>query len=367
MSGPADSGHLREALQARGWWHGAAPEGEVAWYVRLVQGVAAWLAACLLLPLFALIFNDVLGEPQTALGLAVGGCVVGCALMRAGRGGVFVPQLGTAVVLAGLAVAVGTLWDDAWGWWAVAALALASYVAGPVYVNRLLCGLVFALAFLMITMAGERFTWGLPNLAAGSAALMVCTALLWRSEAWLPPRWAAGLEPAAWAATFASIVALWFFDGLPGGMAPEEFAALSRVRLWAGAAAGVLPLLAWVAVTFVPEARYAAPPGARARVVVGAMLLLLIPVFVTAPGIALGVTLLVLGVAHSRLVLMAVGLATVLSCLARYYYLLHLPLLEKSGWLAVAGSVVLVAGMVLARIPWRDAARSPQGNGEGRP
>lgn len=345
---------VREHLQREGRWRGGEPEAAPPWYVRLLLGVVAWLAACLLLPWFALIFIDLLNDSDSGMALAMTACLAGCGLMWGRPGSVFLTQLGTALVLAGLAVALFVAADMPGGWLTVAVLAAAAYAGGPGYISRLLCSLVFGGALIMqlAPVADAYWGWALST-AAACGLLGWAAALLWRSEVWVAPRLAAWLEPAAWGLSLAASVAAWYFDGVPGNMAPAEFAALGNTRILAGGACALLPLLCWVAVTFVPEARHTALPGPRARVLVGALLVLLIPTFVTAPGIAFGVAWLILGMAQSRVTLIGFGIVALLTYIARYYYLLHLPLLHKAGWLALAGALVLLAGLALARTRWR--------------
>jgi uncharacterized membrane protein len=65
-----------------------------------------------------------------------------------------------------------------------------------------------------------------------------------------------------------------------------------------------------------------------------------------APGIATGLTLVLLGYANANRSLVGLGLVALLSYLSAYYYLLESTLLMKSLTLAVTGVVLIAARSV---------------------
>ena len=89
--------------------------------------------------------------------------------------------------------------------------------------------------------------------------------------------------------------------------------------------------------------------------VMGAALLGLI----SAPGILLAITLMVLGYARHERLLLATGAALIPVFLFLYYYQLDMTLLQKSGVLVGSGALLLAARLYLRHRGWRASACLP--------
>lgn len=68
-----------------------------------------------------------------------------------------------------------------------------------------------------------------------------------------------------------------------------------------------------------------------------------------APGIPVGLVIVLIGFAHANHILTGLGLLTLVGFVSQFYYLLHLTLLEKSLLLCVSGLVLLAVRLVLKR------------------
>src|SRR5690606_9302014 len=100
------------------------------------------------------------------------------------------------------------------------------------------------------------------------------------------------------------------------------------------------PVVVWwwssAAAFLSPERRWPAP-----RIAAGLILLVLVPLWLTVPGVSLGLCWLILGFALGRVALLGLGGTVMLAHLAVYYYQTHMTLLEKSASLCVAGGLLL--------------------------
>ena len=72
-------------------------------------------------------------------------------------------------------------------------------------------------------------------------------------------------------------------------------------------------------------------------------------IWLRAPGVSLGVMLMLTAFASHRPALLATGLIGTGAYLIRYYYQMEVPLLEKSQWLLLGGVALLAIRFALAR------------------
>ncbi|MFA5678148.1 MAG: DUF4401 domain-containing protein [Pseudomonas sp.] len=319
------------------------------WYVALLSGLAAWLAALLLIGSTLYTIID-----ESALAAAITGSVLlGMAVWLLRKPGVFVSQLGLALSMVGqgvLLVAVSH-WDIAGrhSEWPVAMAA--ALVAGimwlvpAVMLHRQACALI-------AIGAGAVFIGFSSWLTLYGLALAVVAAWLWlRRGDWAGSRRADLWRSLAGAATLAALA--WPIIG-------NQRWGSSVAELMGDAAA---PLLKWLypagagvllIVTGFILARAQQP---TIRLGVALATLLLIALGVQAPGLLIA-TALWLAVFHAceRFWSVLVGIGATLY-LADLYYSLHITLLEKSVLLVASGALLLVLRWFLLR-RWRDARAS---------
>lgn len=351
---------LQAELRARSLWYGdgaGCQADRSAWYIRILLGAAAWLAACLFLPFIGVLLADVIDlTPWTGFVAAAACCALAVPLLRSGRGD-FLRQLGSAVSLAGLILAFSqALSFDGPGWIGPGTLAVLMYGVAPRQqgprdpvsrypvhrdpVHRFLCASMIAVALVLAIDRPAEFDLS----GLSMAVLSVVALVIWGAQ--LPvaahPRWQV-LEPMAWA---------FFLIGAglglvaSGPLVQDGSLALATLRqvVPTGLCALAPAVVWWVA------SRQAAGHGGRSwiaqRVLGGLLLLGLAPVWVAIPGAALALCAVLLGYALFRVLLLGAGTAALLAHLAAYYYQTHTTLLQKSFSLFVTGAILVCVALL---------------------
>lgn len=323
----------------------AGPTGS-PWFVRVMMGVAAWIASSFLLAFVGAFVAG--GSSATFLTIGLVACTAATVLLRrAPETAEFATQLGLVVSLAGqgsLLIALGDLFDGRISVIAPIMLCLvaALFATVPNFIHRVLsaaCGGV-AVMFLLadwqlpvyapvLISAGYAWTWlhefqyvrhGRMLRAAGyGLVLALIAALISASLGEIGSRIAGG-APRPWeghrviAAALNGVVLLWAVRGL---LAREGVAMSSRAGMYIVAAAGVLALTA-----------------------------------LEAPGLAPAVLILIVGYGNGNRVLLGLGVAVLLGYLSLYYYSLETTLLYKSALIGATGLALLIARLILGRV-WR--------------
>lgn len=340
-----DADTLQTELRTRGLWRDDAPGAGAdrsPWAIRVLLGAAAWLAACLFLPLIGILFADVI-ELTAWHGFVVGGacCLVAVPMLRSM--GDFLRQLGSALSLAGLILAgIPAVSADAPGWMGLGILAGAMYGVASEPVHRFLCASMIAVALVLaIDHPFEFALSGVPPVVLAATALFIWAAQL---PVAAHPRWQA-LEPMAWAfflagAALAMIVSdTWLQEGL---RSPAAF----RDR-FATALCALAPAIVWW-----HAGRQVSAHDSRSwsvpRVIGCLALLALAPVWIAIPGAALALCAVVLGFALFRVLLLGAGVVALLAHLAAYYYQTHTTLLQKSLGLFLAGAGLVCVALLVA-------------------
>lgn len=353
---------LQAGLRARALWHGDgndARAGRSAWYIRVLLGAAAWLAACLFLPLIGVLLVDVIDLRSWTGYVAAAACCAAAVPMLRSRRGDFLRQLGSAVSLAGLILALGqALSFDGPGWAGLGVLAGLMYGVAPGPARRdpvsrdpvsrdpvhpFLCASMIAVALVLaIDRPAEFELSGLSALVLSVVALVV-----WGAQ--LPvaahPRWQA-LEPMAWAFFLAGAALAFVTSGVSFSSGGPSLAAFRQVAP-AGVCAMAPAAIWWLATRQV--AGHDSRSWAMQRVLGCLLLLAMAPVWIVIPGAALALCAVLLGYALFHVSLLAMGAAVLLAHLAVYYYQTHTTLLQKSFGLFVAG-VALVCVAMLAGV-----------------
>lgn len=348
MSTPARDARLWARLCEAGQATGEAPlHADTPWYLALLSGVAAWVAAVFLFVFVVDGLHWYREHSGAMFGLGAASAAFALAAMHRARGRVFVEQLAVALSLGGqLLMGLGLdqtyvrMFGSAqtpWLWIAVAAIALAMHALGRLPLHRFLCGGIFAMGVL------GACTAGIPALRVVAAPLLAWLALAawWRSEA--RDRLAPVLSPLAWALSLMALPAASFVD--LDGWRFEHLGAWGPWLRPLGEAL-MVPLLPVCALWLLRWQTEVAP---RTRRLLVALSLVLALACWRAPGVTLATTLALVGFALHRPVLLVVGLCGIGAYLLRFYFQLDTTLLEKSGWLLVAGVVLLLARVVARR------------------
>jgi len=337
-----------EALRAAGITSGEAPaagEEHAPWYVRTMLGVAGWIGAFFLLGFVGIGFAAVFESASASV--VVGALLVAAAGAFIGRfaRNDFASQLGLATSFAGQALLLTGVsrtfdWDGTAVWLVIAAIeaALAVLIAQPIH--RVWSALAAGSAIWLAFRAA-----GFP--AVGTGVLAAAMAGLWFAElAW--PRLHLLLRESAYGATLALVFVEGFvilqrlaFD-LVGETLPGAGRGLGFGELLTGA---VLVAVVWrlcerSGTVIAPRERTAALAAAALVAVVSSR----------APGIAAGLTIVVLGFANGHRTVVGIGVLALVAAVSAFYYGIQDTLLAKSQSLAVLGIVLL--GIRAAALRW---------------
>lgn len=343
----------------------AARRAASPWYVQGLLGLSAWMATLLLL-LF-LVASGIVQTTSAALVMGLVLCVAGVAVARTAQQ-LFWRQCATALAFSGQILAIAGLSASNSPTGAallILVLAAAVYVLAPDAILRFLSGLVIALALFILTsfsvstqaLYEHVLSWmGFDMVRGLTVWLPACVCGAWLAVAAFLARERMSaarrdmLQPLAWAFALAAQLGALQATGVPVWELPS---------LWAlhppGAVFLVLAALLPVAVAWaVIRRRRAVLPG-TVRIGVPLGLLILGVCWLPAPGIAFGLSWILLGFGLGRPRLMRWGQAVLLIYLVLYYYQLNVPLLQKSAWLAGAGVLLLAMRIVAWRLPrWRE-------------
>lgn len=339
-------------LAAAGLVQGEQPASEAGrrWYVRLMLGAAAWLAASTLMGFVVGLSFVLLKSREGLLGTGMVICGLAYVLFQRGRTAHWHAQLGLAASFVGQGLM-------AWGLFGsfgngqdalpltsallcMALLEALLTVALPNAISRFVSA---QLALGLLALAAD--TEGLGTLVLGGAAVL--TAVVWLNEF----RWyaqadalrAIGFGVASSLPGLAIVVRLRLATPPPG----ELGLAVNGLDWRAPWLSSVLVGAVLLATVITLCRRQGAAPGARVMGLAGLAAVLCGVLDLKAAGIASSLLLVVLGFAHGNRLLLALGLLSLGACVSWFYYSLSLTLLEKSLWLAVAGGVLLLARVAL--------------------
>ena len=300
---------------------GAAGRNDLPWYIHILTGIGAWLAAAAMILTVGVTIAPAFGEssyPLTAAGF--GAVIAGVATMlHRSHQQTFTSQLAVAGALAGQGLLAGGI---GWHFESVTVAAVLAGAAAALLLvlikDQLLQFLssTATLCLIQVTLLGHEVPQAGGLLAA--PALAVAVGLLIRPSGTLDLR---GL---AYALLLVPIAAQSVLG--TGGLSAD----------WLARAAYAMGLIAvlwlvWRDVT----------PDRRPMVVVAGAVALLLGA-VTAAGMMAALLLLTLAYALGNRMLASLGVATTVWFVGQFYYDLELDLLQKSGMLAGAGLLLLV-------------------------
>jgi hypothetical protein len=328
-----------------------APREQTPWFLRTIAGIAAWLAALLVTVAIGLLtFENFQRLSESTFALIGAVLAVAAAAGLRGATGTFATQGLISISLAGqLMLACGALLffngeseRSLVAGIAQGVLAIALYAMNRVALHRFICGVALAFAVYFLTSGNPMH-----DVFSGNGLVVFSVLLPLTLDTVAVGLWAAarplgahpGLAPLTWAftlcATAVSLSGSYFDDE-----ARVVWAAFTFMSLLPGIFAA---LLVW------PTRRVV---GMRFAVALPLVLLLLSPVWMRMPGVALAVIWMIGGFALARPLLLAFGIACLPLYLLRYIYMTDLTLLEKSFWLTGAG-----LGLLLLWGIWQAAIR----------
>ena len=349
---------LWQKLQTSGLVTGEEPEFNndgSPWYVRTMLGIAGWVGAILLLGAlfggFALLINSAFAAGM----FGAGACLVAVIMYRTSNHNDFAEQFAFAVSLAGQALMVYSimkglnLFSDTQVFiskvrqLALVLLALQSvlFILVPNYLHRNWSALIgvgaavfllnqyglypFTLAITLaagVTLWLQEFHWakyGQMLRALGYSLVIISIShLLTQNHFWDDGRFwqnVFGIQPL-------------------GGAVGEWIASLCLGLVLIGLVVALLK-------------RGGIAAGSRVYIASLVLALLVAAIGLQAPGITVGIVVVLLGYSRGNTILTGLGLVTLVVFVSQFYYLLHLTLLEKSVLLVVSGLALLAVRQVL--------------------
>jgi hypothetical protein len=318
-------------------------------------GVAGWIAALFLLGFVAAALAWVIRSEQASL--FTGLIMLGGAWLLLWKFSKqdFTTQFALAVSFAGQVLfAVGVF-----GWFGVELESPTSWIimtftqvvlalVMPNTIHRLWSAMAASISFYMLMHSFQ--------LAAIAPAIILATAAwAWLNEfSW--PRHGNAIRPMA----YGLLLGLVMTDMAGGSLQPlaDMNVVLQAQPLLAPWMGDLLTgaVLLWVVWTLLRRAGDAISQAHTIAILAAVMLLVLVSF--KAPGLPVGVCIIVLGYAHGNRTLTGLGIAALLIYASSYYYTLDATLLVKSEVLAASGIVLLLARWLLRRVQF-GVAREP--------
>jgi uncharacterized membrane protein len=331
---------LWEKLEAANIVSGPAPsqgDGVSPWYVKLMLGLAGWLASAFL---YAFVYRMTkslgLDWNETWLLTLLGGAMIAVAygLMLQKRRE-FLTHFAIATSLAGQYMVVKAIFgyidgDEALTWLLIAVVEVLLVGLMPNYIHRVLSAFFCTIAIVLcLSTFGDMLV--VPVLLAGLAAL-------WLHE-FSSPQYMQIIRPAGYGMVMALIPCAVILDF---GSASELIRMGGARSIWVSSWVGEMMTGAVaLAVTCVLLRRYDVAPLGRVSLMALGATLVLSALSVQIPGITLGLVIVLLGFYGANRVLLGLGTASMLFFISSYYYQLDMTLLVKSGILLALGAILL--------------------------
>ena len=337
-----------EALVAAGLVDGSQPEpqAESPWFVRLMLGVAGWIAAVFLLGFIVIGLDWLLENDVATLAGGLSMMAIAWLLLRRLGQNDFAAQFALAVSFAGQALfalgLIGLLGHERPAttfWLLMALLQVVLAAVMPSSIHRLWSAFAAGVA-IYLSLQNTFIAF------ASTAMILAAAAWVWTCEfRW--PRRCGIVRPLAYGLVLA-LVTLDMGSGLTGMLlgytgADSEAGDASR---WAGQLLSGAVLL-WIVWRLLQRAGLAIANRVTIAVLAGTVTLVLLSL--EAPGIATGVSIILLGFAHGNRLLTGIGIAALLLYIGGYYYRLDMTLLAKSQVLAISGASVLLLRWLVLR------------------
>jgi len=321
----------------------AIPAEEIGgspWYVKFLLGLGGWVAAIFMFGFIVLSLELVINDTAIAALLGLVMMAIAYKLLSLKGEHEFVGQLLLATSFAGQGLLVFSLLDNTSFrnttiWFAIAILQSALAWFMPNSFHRVWSAFAAATALSIgFTFSGIYF---IP-----SSLLLLVVALLWLNEhTW--PQYHRRVLPIAYGATIALIYQATtqiFYKEIIWDIFYYRQNMAMGFKPWMGE---VLCSVVLIFVVWQLLARYrVAIPGRFAHIVLAGSLLLSLA-SLKAPGISVGLVIILLGFANGNRIVAGMGIASLLFYISSYYYQLQTTLLLKSQTLFVIGIILILA------------------------
>ncbi len=340
-----------EILQQAGLVQGGAPPTEKLespWYVKVLLAFSGWLASSFLLGFLVVGFKIILSSSMASAILGSFMIAGAYAILRIPKNEFF-EHVALAVSLAGQALIAYGLFDgltykDAWIFYALVQVALA--IVMPNFVHRVFSSFIATFSFSMFF-----YTIGASYIF--SSILMFVVAWLWLNE-FRFPKYIRKIHAIGYGTVLGLIQlkgsALFGFNPI-GWQKGEWLTGKTSTGLWAQpwiaeVLAGVVML--YVVWQLLQRLGHRLPEPLV--IITMVCTIILSAVSIEAPGITVGMMILLLGFAGSNRVLMGLGIVSLLFYISVYYYLLDATLFAKAQTLLVTGIVLLLIRWAMLKI-----------------
>jgi len=344
---PASAQQLWSKLAAAGLTVGNMPETQethTPWYVRVMLGVAGFIAAVFLLGFVGVGLAFVLENKIASLAVGFMMIAAAYAVFRAAPHSDFGSMFALAVSFAGQALVAYGVWGvlnqrSSQPWLAICVIEAILALAMPNFIHRVVSAYAAVLA-LAVALASS----GAEGVAGGLVALAV--AGLWLNEVRLAKHHAV-VTPIGYGLTLAFIQVEGSNFTAHSVMAIFGSPARSWAMPWMGEVLVVAAFL-FAVWTLLRRAGWTLPESKSllslaVAAAVGAASF-------KAPGVAAGLMIVLVGFANGNRLLAGLGVAALLYYVSSYYYLLDATLLAKAGVLAASGVVLLAARWLLLTV-----------------
>ena len=319
------------------------------WYVRLILGIAGFIAAVFLIGFVGVGFATLVKSEGARIALGFGMIAGAYAIFRAAPRSDFGAMFALSTSFAGQAMVASALFDllgSRYEWMPWAALAVMEAVlvlSVPNVIHRVASAYAAGVAFVFAMAAA-----GTGGLALAVGILAAAVAALWLSELSLGKVHGL-LAPIGYGLTLAYIQAEISSDFGESmiRLAPPPGPDVVMPEPWAGQALVAMALVASAA-TLLRRAGWILS-DTRSALALAATTAIGAASF-KASGVAGGLMIVLLGFANGNRLLAGAGIAALLFYTAKYYYLLDATLLVKSGVLALTGAALLGARWLLLNL-----------------
>lgn len=322
------------------------------WYIRVLLAISGWLAALFLFSSIGIGLVDIFDEPLLS-SLLGGGLIFFAYWLVKKKGNEFTTHLAFAMSLAGqllILVALADLADPDTSLFWVGALSLFTALTFliPNYVHRIACGFCSASSLYICI--------GLAGLEPLGAPILFAVALLFRHSEFY---WDHHIRVAQ-ALSYGFIFALFTAISLPTIFhfnLINEISGSYSTSIFNAFYPYILSTIAFLSCVYLQ--RKQGPTSSQT-----VNFLITFTAFVvlfgsaTIDGLAIGLTFLILGFAHSSSALCSFSIIYLLFSISAYYYQLETSLLSKSASLAIFGIIALVARWVWLKLLAPEEGRS---------
>jgi len=338
-------------LQQAGLVQGNAPipeQQESPWFVKVLLAFSGWLASLFLLGFLGAGFESIFRH--TIASAMTGSVMIGVAylILRIPKNEFF-EHVALAVSLAGQALITWSLFqglnNDKVAWIILALIQVGLAVVMPNFVHRVFSSFIAAFSFSMsLTQFGAPYVF--------SSIVMFIAAWLWLHE-FNFPKHIRKIHAIGYGTVLGLIQLKGFglFGINPIGWRVGRINPELWIRPWmAEVLAGVV--MVYVVWQLLQRMGHRLSDPVAITALVGTVILS--AVSVEAPGITVGMMILLLGFAGSNRVLMGLGIVSLLFYISSYYYLLDATLLVKAETLLVTSIVLLLVRWILLKVIHRE-------------